>query len=214
MIDNRKKRNIIVRLWDGIWSLFLQGLFTLLPIALTISLFNLTVKILRRWLHPMQELVPEYFKDIPYSELILSILAVFAIGLILRFFVMQPLVNFIENALVARIPLVRPIYFGLKQLIGAFTMQDELTFKHVVLVEFPNKGVYSVGFLTSEVPKELSPFPEKSYCNVYIPTTPNPTTGYFTIMLRESCMELDITRQEAMALIISGGIIQPKRFKK
>lgn len=213
-MNKPKKKNIILRLWDGIWALFLQGLFTLLPIAVTISLFNLSAKILRRWLEPVQKWVPEYFQDLPYAEFLLAIIAIFLIGVILRFFVMAPLVHFIEDAIVARIPMVRPIYFGLKQLIGAFTMHDQITFKHVVLVEFPHEGIYSVGFMTSPVPKELAPPTEQQFYNVYIPTTPNPTTGYYTMIPKEKCQILGISRQEAMALIISGGIIQPERFKK
>ncbi|MEX2438139.1 MAG: DUF502 domain-containing protein, partial [Candidatus Babeliales bacterium] len=141
-MEHIKKKNIFIRTWDGIWSLFLQGLFTLLPIALTFSLFNITIKILRRWLEPIQKWVPGYFEGVPYAEFFLVLIAIFLIGLILRFFVMHPLVHFLENAIVARIPIVRPIYFGLKQLIGAFTVQDQMTFKHVALVEFPNQGVY------------------------------------------------------------------------
>ena len=213
-MEQPKKKNIFVRFWDGIWALFLQGLFTLLPIAITIALFNLSAKILRRWLEPVQKWVPEYFQDLPYAEFILAILAIFLIGVILRFFVMQPLIHFLENAIVARIPMVRPIYFGLKQLISAFTVQDQITFKHVVLVEFPHKGIYSIGFMTSQVPKQLAPADGLQYYSVYIPTTPNPTTGYFTMIPKDACKTLDITRQEAMALIISGGIIQPERFKK
>ena len=213
-MEQPKKKNILVRLWDGIWALFLQGLFTLLPIAITIALFNLSAKILRRWLEPVQKWVPGYFEDIPYAEFLLAIIAIFLIGVFIRFFVMGPLVHFIENAIVARIPMVRPVYFGLKQLIGAFTVQDQITFKHVVLVEFPHKGIYSIGFMTSQVPAELAPSDQQEYYNVYNTTTPNPTTGYFTMIPKKACKILDISRQEAMALIISGGIIQPERFKK
>ncbi len=213
-MERPKKKNIIIRFWDGIWALFLQGLFTLLPIALTISLFSVSIKILRRWLEPVQKWVPEYFQDLPYAEFLLAVIAIFLIGFILRFFVMAPLIHFLENAIVARIPMVRPIYFGLKQLITAFTIQDQITFKHVVLVEFPHKGIYSIGFMTSQVPVELAPSDAQEYYNVYIPTTPNPTTGYFTMIPKKACKILGISRQEAMALIISGGIIQPERFKK
>jgi uncharacterized membrane protein len=208
-----KKKNILIKIWDGIWALFLQGLFTLLPIAVTIALFSVSIRILRRWLEPIQKWVPGYFEDIPYAEFILAIITIFLIGAILRFFVMAPLVQFLENAIVARIPIVRPIYFGLKQLIGAFTVQDQITFKHVVLVEFPHKGIYSVGFMTSITPKQISPDGSEDFYNVYIPTTPNPTTGYFTLIPKDACKILDISRQEATALIISGGIIQPDRFK-
>ena len=76
-------------------------------------------------------------------------------------------------------------------------------------VEFPRLGVYSVGFLTSEVQKEIAPDQNQTYYNVYIPTTPNPTTGFFVVMTKDQFKHANITRQDAIALIISGGILQP-----
>ena len=113
-----------------------------------------------------------------------------------------------------KVPLVRPIYSGIKQLIHAFSIQDKITFKKVVLVEFPRTGIYSLGFLTSELPVSIAPTTETKFYNVFIPTTPNPTSGYFIILSEKDFKEVDLTRQEAMAMIISGGIIQPERLLK
>lgn len=98
--------------------------------------------------------------------------------------------------------------------VQAFSIQDKITFKQVVLVEFPRPGIHSVGFLTSELAPELTlNNPQKCY-GVFIPTTPNPTSGFFVVVPESDMHIVDLTRQEAMAMIISGGIIQPERLNK
>jgi uncharacterized membrane protein len=99
-----------------------------------------------------------------------------------------------------------------RQLLHAFNAQDGFTFKQVVLVEFPRRGIYSIGFVTSKLPAHMNVEHESSYYGVYIPTTPNPATGFFVLVAQEECTVIDLTRQEAMALIMSGGIVQPERF--
>ena len=102
----------------------------------------------------------------------------------------------------------------MKKLVQAFSVQDKISFKQVVLVEFPRLGIYSLGLLTSELRQDLAPDKDKKFFNIFIPTTPNPTSGYFVILPQDQVTIIDITRQEAMAMIISGGIIQPERFSK
>lgn len=197
----------------GIWSIFLNGLFTLLPLTLTIALFRFSFKLLKGWLQPVERLIERTFLiDIPHSEILIVILFIFLVGLILHFFFLKQLIHGAEE-LIFRIPLVRPVYSGIKQLVSAFNVKEEtLTIKRVVLIEFPRNGIYSVGFLTGELPLELSPNKEHKYFNVFIPTTPNPTTGFYIILPEHQLIEVDLTRQEGMSLIISGGIILPERF--
>ncbi|MBT3828044.1 DUF502 domain-containing protein [bacterium] len=192
-------------------SVFLNGLFTILPLALTIGLFAFSFRLLKRWLEPITALTPDWLNVIPHGEIMVVIAAVFILGAILKTLILRQMVRLLE-AIVAQIPLVRPVYFGLKQLVQAFSLQDTLTFKKVVLVEFPRKGVFSIGFLTGQVAKQLAPDQQKKFFNVFMPTTPNPTSGYYIMLAEESITVVDLTRQEAMALIISGGIIQPERF--
>lgn len=195
------------------WSLFLNGLLTILPITLTIAIFNVSFRLLKGWVEPLQQIAPPFLSRIPHGEIILLILIIFAIGTILKIFVLRTIIHIIEDIL-ARLPLVRPIYSGLKQLIRAFSGQDMLIFQKVVLIEFPRKGIYSLGFLTNEVQPELSPNKEEKFFSVYVPTTPNPTSGYFIMLPEKNISFVNITRQEAMALIISGGIIQPERLTR
>ena len=196
---------------DTIKTIFITGLVTLLPITLTVGLFAFSWNMLKGWLEPLEKIQPEILKHVPHSGIILAILFIFITGTILKLFVLHSIIHFFESIL-ERIPLVRSVYSGIKRIIQAFSVHDKESFKQVVLVEFPRKGIYSIGFLTSKFPKELSPDKEEDFCHVYIPTTPNPTTGYLIIIPSQSIKKINLTRQEAMALIISGGIIQPDRL--
>ena len=196
---------------DTIKTIFLNGFLSILPITLTFALFAFSWNIIRNWIEPLNKIKPEFLEQIPHSEVIIVLLFIFTIGTILKLFVMRSLINLFESILV-RIPLVRNVYGGIKQLVSAFGTQDKDSFKQVVLVEFPRKGIYSIGFMTSHFPEELSPNNSKDFYNVYIPTTPNPTTGYLSIFPGNEITKINLTRQEAMALIISGGIIKPDRL--
>ncbi len=204
----------IKKIVHQIWSLFLGGLITLLPLTLTVAVFHTSFKILAGWLAPIKAYIPEKIATlIPYAEIVSIILIIFLFGIILRVFVLHTVVHAIEDIII-KIPLIRPIYSGIRQLIQAFSIQDKITFKQVVLIEFPRPGIHSVGFLTSELAPELTlNNPQKCY-GVFIPTTPNPTSGFFVVVPESDVHVVDLTRQEAMAMIISGGIIQPERLNK
>ncbi len=209
----KSKNNIFNTVFEYFWALFLNGLFMILPITVTIAIFATTFKLLKSWLEPLQQYRPEFLKFIPHSEILLLIGIIILIGIILRILIVRSLLHTLED-IITKIPLIRPIYSGIKQLVKAFSLQDEISFKQVVLVEFPRKEIYSIGFLTSELPIELCPNPHVQFYNIFIPTTPNPTSGYFIIVPKKDIIHVDLTRQEAMALVISGGIIQPERFSR
>jgi len=203
--------NSIKKVLYFLWGIFLKGLLTLLPVTLTIALLNFSFKILKSWLRPIYNLEPEFLREIPFSEFLLTFFFIVIIGIILNVLVLNSLWATFEN-LIGKIPLVRPIYNGIKQLIQAFNPDDKHSFKHVVYIEFPRKDVYSIGFMTGETPASISPDSKNVYYNVFIPTTPNPTAGFFLMVLKEQVIITELTRQEAMALIMSGGIIQPHRM--
>lgn len=200
-------------LFDTISSLFINGLLTLLPITITAGIFSFSFNLLKTWLAPLQKLKVPYVSTIAHGEFVLMLAIVFFAGFILRSFIVRYIIDFFE-LLVSNVPIIHPVYTGVKQLVHAFSPADTNTFKQVVLLEFPRTGVYSIGFLTSELAKELAPNKEKIFYNIFVPTTPNPTTGYFVTVEKHLFISVDLTTQEAMALIISGGIIQPDRFKK
>lgn len=205
--------NILKTTMKYIKSLFINGLIFLLPITITFALFSFFFNLIKSWLIPLRKLDIPVLEAIPHHEILLIIGFIFLVGALLRFFILKPLVQFIEDIL-SRIPLIRVVYSGVKQLVHAFTSHDQLSFKKVVVIEFPIKGAYSIGFLTSQVPHQISPKTDEVFVNIYIPTTPNPTTGFFVMVPEGEYTETDLTRQEATALIISGGILQPERYIK
>lgn len=198
---------------NEIWHLFLNGLFTILPLTLTIAVFKFSLSMLVSWLEPIKQLEPAFIQVFPYSEVLLVLLFILLLGVLLRTLILGPVIHYFE-ALILKIPLIKPVYSGIKQIISAYSIADKTTFKQIVMIEFPRTGMYSIGFVTSELPAELSPDHTKKYFNVFVPTTPNPTTGFLLILTQDQIINVDINRQEAMAMIISGGIIQPDRFTK
>jgi len=196
-----------------LWSLFLNGLLTILPIIITLAIFNTSFRLLKSWLEPVAQVCPPYLGCIPHAEIFIAITIIFLIGTVIKVFMLRSLVKAIESLLL-KVPIIRTVYSGIQQLVRAFNPQDHLTFKQVVLLEFPRKGIYSIGFLTTELPKALSPEENKSYVNVFVPTTPMPTSGFFVIIEKELTIPTGMTHQEAIAMIISGGIIKPERFTK
>ncbi len=207
------EKSLISKFLDFLKLIFFNGLLVILPITLTIAVFNVAFKLLKGWLAPIYRAEPAYLQSIPHSEIVLVLIIILIVGAIFNLFFLKVFLNFLES-IVAKLPLFNPVYSGIKQLVQAFTMPDKLTFQKVVMVEFPRSGVYSIGFLTSEVPAEISPNKAERYFKIFIPTTPNPTTGFLIAVLEREIRTIDLSRQEAMSLIISGGIIQPDRFMK
>lgn len=198
---------------DTISSVFINGLLTLLPITITVGIFSFSFNLIKNWLAPLQKLKVPYISAIPHGEVLLVLASIAIAGVVLKSFVARYVLDFFE-LLVSNVPIIHPVYAGVKQLVQAFSPSDTNTFKQVVLLEFPRAGVYSIGFLTSQLAQELAPNKEKVFYNIFVPTTPNPTTGYFVTVEKHLFMPIHLTTQEAMALIISGGIIQPDRFQK
>lgn len=210
MITNSKQK--LSQLFYRIWSLFLKGFLALLPITLTIGLLTFSFKKLKEWLHPIYQLEPAFLKAIPFSEFLLTFFVILGMGFILNSFILQSFWDTFES-LVTRIPIVRPLYNGIKQLVQALNPDDQSTYKQVVLIEFPKKGSYTVGFVTGEFSTHLSPDQNEIFFTVFVPTTPNPTSGFFLIVNKLDAQILNLSRQEAMTMIISGGTIQPNNAK-
>lgn len=199
---------------DRLAHLFLTGLLTVLPITLTVLLINSALKMVVGWLAPLKNfLSPSILHLIPHAEIFVAILIIIIIGTLYNMFLLDHIIHMIE-AMVQRIPLVRPIYSGIKQLIHAFGSQDKVKFKKVVIIEFPRANIYSLGFVTSDIDPSIAPCPNKKYFAVFIPTTPNPTSGFCIIAPEEELIFTQWSQHEAMAMIISGGIIQPQTEKQ
>lgn len=208
-----KKSNFFMNIFHSLWSLFLTGLFALLPITLTVAVFTLSFRTIQGWLQPLKQFHIPIINTIPHSEIILAIAIILIAGTLYNIFIFQPIIHAIED-IFKRLPLVRTVFSGIKKLVEAFSLQDKVSFNKVVLVEFPRPNMYSIGFLAGELSPRIAPNKERTYLSVFIPTTPNPTSGFLIILPEDQITILNITRQEAMTMIISGGIIQPENLIK
>ena len=203
-------KDLFQRPLEYLQHLFVTGLLFLLPIALTFSIFNFFLNMIKKMLIPIKNLNIPIINKIPHYEILLLIVFVFLIGVLIKTFILRPIMHVVEEFL-SKIPMVNSLYKGIKQLVYAISSHDQTSFKKVVLVQYPREGIYSIGFLTKNIPSEISSL---DLVGVYIPHTPNPASGNFIMVSAANVQEINLTRQEATALIISGGIVQPTRFKK
>ena len=191
---------------------FISGLLVWLPIWVTLLVMNFLINLLSKSLLLLPH---EYQPDvllgyhIPGIGVILTVLVIFLTGLLAANFIGSKLVS-LGDAIMARIPLVRTIYTGVKQVTQTLFTPGGQSFRKVLLVEYPCRGVWSVAFQTGEVNREiegvLNGDPMVSY---FIPTTPNPTSGFFLMMPTKDVIELDMTVDEALKYIISMGVVAP-----
>ncbi len=146
---------------------------------------------------------------IPGLGLLLSVLILFVTGLVAANFFGRKLVSFSEG-IVNRIPLVRSIYSGAKQVAETVLSDGDTSFKRVMLVQYPRKGVWSLCFQTATDLAEIQSRTESEVVCVFVPTTPNPTSGFILFVPREDLVELDMSVDEGLRMIISLGVVVPR----
>ena len=194
-----KRRSILVK----IRNYFITGVVVLIPIGitayLTIFLINISSKILPKEINPNHYLP----YNIPGLEILISVVLITLIGWLSLSFLGRRLLKLFEDIL-KRIPILRTIYSAITQMIETFTKGDKSN-KNVVLVEYPRKGCWAVGFATKENSGEISNKTKKNLINVFVPTTPNPTSGFLLMFAKEEIFYLDMTFEEASKFIVSAG---------
>ena len=210
-----KKRKSFLR-WR---ANFFTGLAIVLPavmsIAVVVWLFgtvaNITDTLLifmpKEWTHRDHGAGPMHW----YWSLCALLLAVLLIGLVgglARYYFGKKLIELVDLALL-RVPLLNKIYSAIKQVNEAFSPSNKSSFKQVVLVEFPRPGSYSVGFLTGEDHKEVQEKTKEHVLSVFVPTTPNPTSGFLVLVPEHEITKLDMSVAEGIKFIISLGAIAP-----
>ena len=152
-----------------------------------------------------KEINPNYYLpyDIPGIEILMAIFLITIIGGISLSFIGKKFLDLFNNIL-KRIPILRTIYSAINQMTETFTKQDQKN-KNVVLVEYPRKGTWAVGFATKENEGEISRKTQKKLINVFVPTTPNPTSGFLLMVPKEDLVYLDMNFEEASKFIVSAG---------
>lgn len=150
--------------------------------------------------------------DRPGLGLFVLFAGIYLLGLLTRTFLGKGLVA-LGEAIVHRLPLVGNIYRGTKQILAAILSGGEGHFRHAVLFEYPRKGLYAIGFVTSPSRGEIQDRTREDTVNVFLPTTPNPTSGFLLMVPRSDLTYLEMTVEDAVKLIISGGIVAPEETK-
>ena len=204
------------RLRTALKNYFLAGLLLILPLIITVYVILFLIRVMDAILNfiPVKYLPETYFHiRIPGLDLILVVILVLVVGVFAKNIVGRKIVRLGEN-IVDRIPLVRVIYAGLKQLLEPIFLQKTDAFKKVALVEYPRRGTYVLGFITGESRGEVQDKTEKHMINIFVPTTPNPTSGFYVLIPEDELIVLDMSVEEAFKQIISGGIVSPPGVAK
>ena len=192
---------------------FLTGLIVAGPVAVTLWLIWWFVTWVDNLVRPFIPVAyrPETYLpvNVPGTGLILAFTALTLLGFLTANLIGRKLVGFGESIL-SRMPIVRPIYRTAKQIFETLFAKSDSSFRRVGLVEFPAPGMWSLVFLTQPPSASISArLPETEHVSAFLPCTPNPTTGFFFYVPRRDVIDLDITVEQAMTLLISAGIIQP-----
>ena len=208
---------------------FLTGLVLLLPIVLTIIIIAFVVRVLT---NPFVDIVSHFVSKTEVMDhgvmflsgdgairiisqiviLVCLFLFILLLGMIGRWFFIHWVISAGEYIL-HKLPLVNKVYKTSKEIVSHLFGQDKKSFKQVVLVPFPRKGIYTIGFLSEKAPKEINDCVDSEMISVFVPTTPNPTTGYTIIFNVKDIYYLKMKPEAALKFVISCGIVHPEEVK-
>ena len=182
---------------------FITGAIVLIPIGITIYLSLFIIKISSSLLP--KTINPNHYLpfDIPGIEILITVILIILIGGLSLSFLGKKFLELFNNTL-QKIPILRTIYSAVGQLTESFT-QSEGTKKSVVIIEYPRKGIWVVGFATKENKGEISKKTKEELVNIFVPTTPNPTSGFLLMVPKKDVTYLDMNFEEASRFIVSAG---------
>lgn len=185
---------------------FIAGLLVWLPIWVTLLVLHFLINMLNSTF----ALLPHPYQPQQLLGIILSLIVVLLTGMLVTNFLGKRLIEFGEY-IVNRIPLVRSIYTAAKQVIESLLSSNGQSFRKVVFVEYPRAGCWSLAFVTGTFQNGLCPSTHEELVTVFIPTTPNPTSGFLLALPKSELHEADLTIEQALKLVISLGVVQPTK---
>ena len=203
-MSNLKKKTSIS---NKLRNYFFTGILVLIPIGITLYLTKFLIEISSKLIP--EEINPNNYLpfSIPGLEILVSILLITFIGSLSLSFIGKKILQFI-NDLFKRIPFLRTIYSAILQMTESFVNKEDSK-KSVVLIEYPRKGSWAVGFATKKNTGEISKKTQKNLINVFVPTTPNPTSGFLLMFPEDEVIYLDMSFEEASKFIVSAGTSNP-----
>ncbi len=189
---------------------FITGLLTILPIFLTLYLFFIIFRLIDNIIGGIinSYLKAEFGFSIPGLGFIMAILIILLTGFVVSHLLSKKALPLIERWFL-KLPGVRQVYPPIKQIIGFIFSKDKAVFKKVVLVEYPSKGIWSVGFMTNEGFREAQELIGQELVHVLIGSTPSPWSGFFILVPKNAVKFLEMSAEEGIKLIVSGGILKP-----
>jgi uncharacterized membrane protein len=187
---------------SGLRRIFISGLFALIPIVITVWMITAVFNAIDVWLQPAIALVVG--RRLPGVGFVVTVVLIYVLGLVANNVVGRRILLFWEH-FIGRIPVVKGLYGGVKQVAEAFGPQSKDQFREVVMIEFPNPGTYALGFATLLV--QAPGVGASRY--VFVPTTPNPTSGYLLIVPLAKLKPLAMSVEDGLKLVISGGVVGP-----
>lgn len=191
---------------------FIAGLVVLIPAGISLYTLFFIIDLIDGILNILPAKInPDYLIGfhVPGLGVIVTVVIIFLSGLMIRSYLGKKLM-LVGERFFRKIPVVRLIYDGSKQVVDGLIKNRARGFKRVVLVKFPHTGLYSLGFVTGDTPAHIGDDMGKRLINVYVPTTPNPTSGYLVLMPASEVVEVDMSVNEALSFIVSCGLVQGK----
>jgi len=209
-------RGILARLREWMGRYFVAGLLVCAPIGITLwsiawvvqRLDNLVLPHLLRLVLPSSQDPPQ----LPFVGAIVTLLVIMLLGVAVRHLFGMEVVRLWER-LLQRVPVARSIYAGVKQLLEAiFVSSEAVSFNRVVLLEYPRKGLYAIAFSTGPARGIVQKATPKRMINCFVPTTPNPTSGFYILAPEDELIEVNLSVEDAFKLVMSAGLVNPERL--
>jgi len=204
----------MARIRRSLGGYFVAGVLTFAPIGITIWAIAWIIQRLDSLLLPrvLRLLLPdlEVPPNLPFVGAIFTLFVILLFGVVARHLFGREIVRLWER-LLSRVPVARNIYAAVKQLLDAiFVSGSQTNFRRVVLVEYPRRGVYAIAFTTGPTRGPVGQVPAPDLVNVFVPTTPNPTSGFYLLVPEKDLTPLDITVEQAFKLVMSAGLVAPE----
>lgn len=204
MSDTEKK------FWARVRRTFVRGAAIIIPVTLTVWFFQALLNVIDGILSPVFE--AWLGRQVTGLGFVSMIVLVLFVGLVSRNLFGRVFFNYFEKML-RSIPFVRGVYGAIKDLVSAFSLGEKgRTFREVVLVSYPRQGLYTIAFVTNEMTYVAADASRIELLNIYIPSPPNPTSGVLILVPKKDAIRLNLTIEQGMKLVLSGGIVTPEQF--
>ena len=199
---------------------FFAGVLITLPVFLTVLILKFLYEMLNNiLLEPLTMVFRPFLGEFYFiilaklTALLVTLALITLIGFMARWLLARQMFLYMEKHLLLKIPLLNKIYSSVKEISHAFLGEKSKLFRKVVLVEYPRKDVFSIGFIASETKGEVQEKTQKEVVNVFVPTVPNPTSGFLLLFPKDEIIPLDMSVEDGLKLVISGGAIVPQYRK-